>query len=56
MGVNEFLMVEEVVNSWTISQRRVRVLCGEGRFSEAEKEQEFGLYLYQRKNHIQDSL
>lgn len=37
MGVNGFLTVEEVANSWKISQRRVQVLCREGRVSGAEK-------------------
>ena len=35
--MNGFLTVEEVANSWKISQRRVQVLCREGRVSGAEK-------------------
>ena len=35
--MNGFLTAEEIADSWNISQRRVQVLCGEGRVSGAEK-------------------
>ena len=40
----EYLSVSQVAEKWEIKQRRIRVLCAEGRISGAYKVARIGLY------------
>lgn len=50
--MKELITVQSAAQKWSITPRRVQILCNEGRIDGAIKKVEFGLFLLLRQSRL----